>query len=276
MTKKIVLHVGSGKAGSTYLQSILIKNEPVLKKAGWRYDGAFRALNFESSECVSWIPAQSTNNLIVSNENCFNPIKANKGGCYQGASKFADWLRDLGVLSDFEQVSFIYIARNLLDFHVSQFNQRLKQGRSADVDRWLSSEISEFSFRYNNIIDGLTQLSELGAVRVMFFENLSENPRKFVNDFFGIVDPSVFNALKFDEKIVNPSISEVGAKVLGLIKPEVPSDAYMQFRKLVQAYMPKTEPYAWEARVREKYNDLVSINYRNFSRICSEKSWLQA
>lgn len=270
--RKIIIHLGMAKSASTYLQNIAIQNKEVLGRHGFVYIHEFRSVSRGASDLARFfsesLSSNPAYNLLVSSENFFNPNDYDDNGAYTGAITAATYLKQaIGLLPAETQYTFVYVARNLLDFYVSKYAQLRKQGVKIDPIEYFSN-IDESALSFKNILRALGLLSSIGKVHVIDFGLIEISIDRFVESFFGTcrISPA---ALSYATSVVNSSINDDGMMILEISKSSLNTKQFLTLRKLVQAYFPKNAPFPGEDSFRMTMHQQAHSEFRRFLELSS-------
>lgn len=267
--KRLIMHVGCGKAASTYVQSVMIQNEAALTENKVAYIPKFQTELMTKAPRAVLRPymelacAHEAETIVLSNENLFNPITPSADGFYSGAQRASSVIKEMADdYSDKLSLEFLYICRNPLEFQISAFIQKKKQGVDITLETWLE-QMNEQAFAMGNIHQGLTILKETGPVTVLSYDMIKSDLEGFVRRYFGPMGLTP-EMLDFTPGVVNPSINEDGIRILEIAARAIDKDKFKVLRKNVQAFFPKTEPFSWETALKEKYGALAKQNQEEF------------
>lgn len=264
----LYLHLGIGKGASTFLQSLLIKNELQLKRAGYVYVKEFRGvlphklgmdkINMVLDKILSSYDKDSK--LILSNEEFFSPIFSSNGEIFPKALEIADSLKNY-LVSRNVKYKIIYVYRDLASFFVSQYNQTIKQGERIEFDEFVR-QITDVSFDYKNIIAALNCLSQKGALSLIDFAIIKHDSLSFTNKFFEECDILDLTKFELSDGTKNPSLSSEGLEILQIAKPCLTPEDYRILRRFVSATFQKIVNTDEEIAFLNKYL-LLSNNANN-------------
>lgn len=248
--RKVILHVGAHKTGSTFIQGALAQNRALLAAAGVgcvaRRDvglGPMKAwinrkqLPVARAYLRDLIEAQSPGlPVIVSYENLFGTTSLDRG---EGiCSKARQRARKLRQLTEGYETKVVVYIRAQAAFLESCYLQVVQQGRAIPFYDYLQ-KIPFWSLSWEEPVAAFE--AEFPGLEVRCFEAIREGDRAFVLEFLRIctrffgVDPRPIEAgLDLTEVWGNPSYSGPGLQ-LALAAASVLDEAERRhFRRLLQ------------------------------------------
>lgn len=262
-SKTLLLHPGSPKGGSTWIQDFCLQNEDLFAAQDFQYVHAFRNLDFpelqgeDPSRFLDQIDAlldtetdtQDPGTVFLSYENLFgDPLI--KEGMFHPAPTIAR--NFLPVLKRFSDTRVVWIFRPMDSFLLSVFNQRKKQGSKITFDSF-GTMIEERQYTMERISDALRVLADAAEIHVMEFEMLGARPRRFIGDFFALGGVKIDRHFNFAKAQRNPSVREDGLKILEYASTLLSKSDYMKLRKFCQKTFPKTGYSADETAFIERF-----------------------
>lgn len=246
---KLFLHPGSPKAGSTYLQIFCRQNAELLAERGVQFIPEFRHIDYrdlysgeearyaDNFECDVLSKVDSDMRIVLLSFENIGGDPFWPDGLFARGPKIAEGL--LPLLSGFSEIQTLWIHRDLGSFLLSAYNQRKKQGRKITFPEF-TEMVRARDYGYNHIIELLEIFAGKGPVSVMLFEELQLRPKRFLRQFFKLMDVTVDDKFDMNPPNKNPSISEEGAKILEFSKDLLKPDDFTALRKLLQKRLPKT------------------------------------
>ena len=270
--RRLLLHPGSSQAGSTWFQNFCVKNQAPLADRNCVYLRKFRSLNFNllatddpapfyrdfDALLAENPPRQDGELLVLSEERAFgDPLY--KEGLFAVGPAMA---RNLLPLFDrFETSQVIYVWRPLDRFLLSAYNQRKKQGSKLTFETY-SEMVDERAYDSRYVVEALEILSERTPVAVIDFNMLTERPRRFISEIFGLAGLKVDRTFEFIRGGSNPSIRSDAMKILEVAKDVLSSEDYGELRKIMQARFAKTEMEPYENAFLEHWKERSEENER--------------
>jgi hypothetical protein len=207
MKHKIILHIGHGKTGSSYLQSFLALNSEILAKNGVRYpfDNSFEDAKLGRISSGNSDVLESTVELL-------KLTKISNTTLFSGENLFMELLKKNHLMTELQRndLHVIMYSRNLFDYLISAWGQYIKRGAGTlgindflmeDIDhvypyilKWIKkSRINKFQLTIKNY--SLEKENILHDFMASIFPNLkvaefeySLPPLRFVNRSLSLVE----------------------------------------------------------------------------------------
>lgn len=227
--KKVYIHIGTDKTGSTAIQQFLKNNHQNLLQNGYSFlTGKFAHHGF----LKSIVKAKDLQN-INSFKNYLKSVETEKLVIsFEGFYNFNDEeiSRFLGLFYGYEIIIILYL-RNRLDKVRSGFAQRLKFNKQNDIaffskvfsNKILLRDISnEYTFKYSEIIDawerGLESFTN-SKISLGLYEKTSLLDCSLIHDFLSKLEIDKFAANMLIEthnknEVTNPSLSVLSQLIL--------------------------------------------------------------
>jgi hypothetical protein len=181
--RRLLLHIGPHKTGTTAIQQALLANENKLKAEGW-YVERLPSLKGGVHQLADWLSqgnfAQSApylkalhednDNVVISSEN-FSRMRI-------------DQIHEFASLLDFPEVQIVYYLRNPLDRLISNWQEKVKHGYRHSFLEGIASRLAQ-PFLSEDLNPGL-HLSAWGKVfghdnlKIRLYDRVSD----VVSDFF--------------------------------------------------------------------------------------------
>ena len=138
MRRKLILHVGPHKTGTTYIQKYLYLNRHILLKHGWDYPRPIELnpnvdhyghikLGFDESQILYYLSNSKSENIIFSSENLYI-LDENK------MHKLFEAIID----AEFEKIIIVIFVRNPIDRIYSNIKELIKEGWTYTIPEFLS------------------------------------------------------------------------------------------------------------------------------------------
>lgn len=234
MKRKLVIHIGAHKTGSTFIQKTFNENIELLSGNGIAYFGGsdarvkltrniiYPAVGLRGvgegggdykSKCRDIVKnrAGDHGSIFLSNENIlgFCDLIASDGYIYPESDKVLSFLN---CLTEEWDVKFVYFIRNYGDFLESTYIQKIKEGRSYDFGHYKKvCDINKMSW-----LDSIENLKiNFGSenVTIIKYEDFKNSQAKCVNNIISLLGGDGLD-LKVDPNLnVNPSYSEVALEL---------------------------------------------------------------
>ncbi|XOV79158.1 MAG: hypothetical protein ACFHVJ_19950 [Aestuariibacter sp.] len=204
--KKLILHIGSHKTGTSAIQKALVENKRALKKNGWRlFHQMPNGKSYPKGSCSSWVDFEGSGEFFKAsvNENLFDEL-GKLPGSHILSSEELSWLFDEDQISLFcqnlksiyDQITVIVYLRRQDKQLVSHYQQGFKFTHST-ARRFFGNEISplpNYSERFDKYLDYFTRIGfwakSVGEsnLKVRIFEPEYLHNDGVVADFFSICD----------------------------------------------------------------------------------------
>ncbi|MBL0885866.1 hypothetical protein [Myceligenerans indicum] len=228
--KRLVLHVGAPKTGSSLQQKALLANADQLADHGYatlvrhhfeKGTGRAHRLWRSGESGLSAVklgferlaPQITMPNAVISHEDLLGRIASfEEGRLYDGA---ADVLRIAQDVLQPEEISVILYVRRQDRFLESVYLQRVRVGWAVTFDEYMAHVTSE-ALQWDDLVRRIQGALPQGAdVHVRYFETIQEKtPRQYCSDFFRLVDPRLPRPkLPFNTKAVNRGYSNAALKI---------------------------------------------------------------
>lgn len=285
--KKLYLHVGIGKTGSTKIQSVLARNYSALKKCGylfpkspgrghakiaqiaWSNEDMKRRPYFRKQTEYS-TPDQLRDSVVsdfreeVNASNATNVILSNETLNLLPDSNF-DWL-----LSFFEQffsdIKIILFIRRQDDFLVSSYKQGLIMGYKKTLEEYIDNTIQGDSSMFTAKLDFDIYLHRLSKrhPRIKLKPILYHRENLKYNDlmqlFYAACDLTFFSSEEDPTIVANKSLDAVTSEYLlqhnrNLPPNTIPSSALIEFLKKESTGPDLIIPPGLHEKILERYRD---------------------
>lgn len=265
---KLILHIGTGKTGSTTLQSIMDQNREVLEENGILYPSIGGRINHSHlalasnrsvprefhkmakdahlpgfgeeywQELQNYLSTRSGTVLILSSE-------------YFSASARGERLKELfeKYLPELSSVQVFCYLRPSASHFVSQLQQNLKG-------------LSRIRLVRQNLIQILRTFSSIGQINARIFSKDALRNGDIKDDFFGeILSPSIYEKLDKTEQGRNRSMSAEGMAILDEFRRNAlqPGLAKMdpKLSRLVRLVLVAEANIGWDALTKPAVHDPV-------------------
>jgi hypothetical protein len=262
--KKLLLHIGAPKTGSSFIQRTLKKNKDVLSNNGVVYfDNKYSAkvlryLRSEDRNVDDLRIKTKYNKIICSNEG----FLGNRETFFNDSQHYAEKLHNL--FSDFD-TTIVVLIRNQDMFIESLYSQTIKEGIFDKTFKEFSTDILSFDIDWSTPIYHFASMFK--KVVVLRYEDFSTN-----NDiFFNHINKILGVECKFYiiDKIINPSIDRSGIKhmvsLAGTNKKKI-----KQKRRRMEKIFPKNVNDQF-GLFADKDRDCLLNSYEDINKKLSEK-----
>lgn len=223
MQKRVVIHIGYHKTGSTFFQKVIFPNHPNIKLVDrtslQRSILLVDSFSFDPNEVRAWIteemeaasPEQDL--LVLSDEELSGNIHTGGNGGYL-AKEVADRL-----YASLPGAHIVVFIRNQPDMIESVYRQYVKKGGTFGPEKYLldndglNHRFPQFSFshfEYNKLINYYRTLFGQEQVHVFLYELFSRDIHQFLIDFFNVLGlPPLQNLDQLSQTRVNERLSSV-------------------------------------------------------------------
>ena len=214
--KRVVLHVGAHRTGSTLLQSLLAELNPQLMEVGVHFDvessRELAVLSHQADPDISRLRGTleerclglEASTILLSNESLIGDSK----NSYSDAPSIARNLREIFTSSEVSVV--LYIRRQDL-FLESLYHQNIQNGSSEDFETFCDGRDIHGLF-WDEIVESYAEIFGPSSITIGVFESLLDNPQQYVS--------RLFRACGFESEIsigelplFNPSLSSKGLEL---------------------------------------------------------------
>ncbi len=205
---EVILHIGHGKTGTSYLQTLCVRNRGLLRKSGIKYPshssdvparaGQITSGNGSLIHDKSWKYSQGSR-VLLSDENLFHSLAS------------VDKLQDC-VLSRFAKAKVILYTRNVIDFLASAWGQAVKRGGCVqDLNTFL---LSFNDSHHQKVLWWLKACKELKIpIQVRNYSSCKSNiSQVFFRDVLGFT-PKSSDLQDSSKPLVNRSLSFVELEI---------------------------------------------------------------
>lgn len=247
---KFILHLGSWKAGSTLLQSVLRLNRKQLEQAGVnfidhhsddyssRFLPSFRNYIRAKPEDKSATAKQASKELlrlskgryryaVVSDQILLGHPFTGNPDCFYHADKTAEWLASF--IKDYDYRVVFYIRRQW-DFIEGMYQQELRKGRFlGDIEEFLQT-YRQRSFSWKPVVTPLIESLGQERVDIIPFETIFEGSDQFIRHFFNRFSPDL------ELKTLDHSNPSFSAKGVALVRATYPL-LNQQERQLMEIFI---------------------------------------
>jgi glycosyltransferase involved in cell wall biosynthesis len=235
-TLGFILHLGSWKAGSTLLQSVLRLNKEQLKNVGVnfidhhsesyasRFLPSFRDYIRAKPEGKNAAAERASEDLlrlangpyrcaVVSDQILLGHPFTGNPDCFYHADKTAMWLASFIKKYDYRIVFYI---RRQWDFIEGMYQQELRKGRFlGDMEEFLQT-YGRRSFSWKPVVTPLVENLGQERVDIVPFETIFEGAEQFIRHFFNRFAPDI------ELKTLSHSNPSFSAKGVALIRATYP------------------------------------------------------
>lgn len=220
--KRLVLHIGSNKTGSTSIQQFLHRNHDVLHAAGIYFPSEatspLHAHHYLASSVRSHpfkvyddgkTPQELTESILIGSQGCDRIIISSEL-FFDEKSIAEDKLRVL--TSEFEHVEVIVYLRRQDLYAESFYNSRIRTGAKLSS---LTEFVENGQFDYSQKLEFWERVAD--KVTVGIFEKNQMTGGDLLMDFVTKAGISLPDVLDFDIPRTNEAVNSVAAEVLGNI-----------------------------------------------------------
>ncbi|NCC60772.1 MAG: hypothetical protein EOM12_07480 [Verrucomicrobiae bacterium] len=281
--KKLVLHLGAHKTGSTFIQNTMKENSSLLNSCGVKYFGGEDArINFtrnivypvvglrESSFSENELEAQCRlllseklekyNSMFLSNENVlgFCDLIKSSGYIYPKSDQI---LRFLSKLTDSWDVKLVFLIRNYAEFIESTYVQKIKEGFTYDFEDY-QSECSLIKVSWVPIVKRMREIFGGNNVHVIKYEDFKQQQGDYLAEVMEILGCNG-SFLNFDlEKNVNPSYSKVAIELARKANEVLKGDDLRDYRGFLTRRFP-VKKYGRPNLFNDKQKAMYSSKYED-------------
>lgn len=222
--KKIYLHVGPHKTGSTLLQQFAKNNKEIMRSHGIFYVHNTRLLphwdikkyiadgfsllkgdfiNFLEKEVVS---KKEFGNILVSYEGFSGAIGKEKN-IYPFSDVILKNISDAASEMGYD-LHVIFVIKRQDNFIESMALQNVQSGRLVPYDKFIASTPCLSSINWLEVLVGLEKIVGRSKLSVMVFEEIKKSAESFITKFFRIIAED-FKIISYEPGFQNPSMSGI-------------------------------------------------------------------
>ena len=238
---KLLLHVGHGKTGSSFIQSVLSQNHEKLINEGILYprhtddDKAKKGQVTSGNGLIllnSPLEFFGLNNILLSSESLFKYV--------QDANFCREKLKD-----QFDEVTIILYTRNVMDFLISAWGQHVKRnGVRLSLTEYLEQEYIQNNCENSHhlgILNIIKNSKDFGFKLII--RNYSNHRSNLIYDFTSVVIDVFGKSLNLDTKnmIVNRSLTRIENQLIRYVNHIHPKLGRLASDTLVNM-LPKIKP----------------------------------
>ena len=206
---KIILHVGHGKTGSSYLQSCLAINSKQLSSNGIHYPYHSSFKEAESGEISS-----GNGSILLGNHNHINKICRDKDTLFSNENFYfklhtteKEWFYNFAK-KHAGRLKIILFTRNYFELYFSLWAQNVKRGRmTKDIDTFLKENKVDFYAFLQKWVNLSNQYNF--ELKVLNYSNYKKNLwAKFLEEILvDYVDLDILSYITPERKIINRSLT---------------------------------------------------------------------
>ena len=246
--KKIYLHIGTHKTGSTFIQNTLedIGNEKLKKedtfyinKPNFYYSGITKKEVFDK-KIVSTIKTE-INKIIKKNENVNNFILSNEwfSGHYDYGYKNASVISEMlyYALNMYDVKILVYLRRQD-EFLESLYTQLIHQGGSLTFDEFLNN-LPDNSFNWNNLILGYEKYFGKENIFPVIYSNKRQD-FDIQKNFSWLIRSNLFLNHDTNEMSANKGYSRKALEIALRLNKYLPNSEKKSLRQYLQQHHHKT------------------------------------
>lgn len=246
MTKRLIVHVGAHKTGSTYLQSVLRNNLELLGTHGIHYEPSFfvpladlrkrTPLDREGVQhfrsLVSEVAALGEKAVVLSAE-------ALSGRYDRGYSNVENIASDLRQVTEGIDTHVILFTRRQDTFLESLYHQEIKRGRSMSFRSYLR-KCDSHVFKWTRLADAYCSAFGGDELSVFPYEMIFESPRTVVEALLSpLVGFCEVPAIVLDETVANPGYSTLALQISRAVNPFLTTRGRQVLRRWLTKLSPK-------------------------------------
>lgn len=282
MKRKLVVHAGAHKTGSTFIQNTMKNNIKLLGRSGVGYFGGEDArLNFtrdivypaagirETSESRGELirkakdliekKAGSSSSLFLSNENIpgYCDLTLNEGFIYPKADKAFEFINELNGNWD---VKFIFFVRDYSDFIESTYVQKVKEGFCYTFEEYKKKCHPE---RFSWLDSAKAARSVFGKDNVLLvkYENFRDGQNKVLSDILSLLLDTPIELNVDYGKTVNPSYSSVALELARLANAVISQSDLKDYRNFLTKRFPISD-YGKPTLLSKEERSVFSSKYQ--------------
>ena len=260
--KRLIVHVGHGKTGSSFLQSIFALNSERMAKLG-----IFYPQHYSISEARKGFVTSGNGSTLLETDRFYTAhptILISSELLFRELAEKQEYVAKLSKLYDVEIIIYL---RDVIDHRVSQWGQHIKRGGGyIDLNTFLLTNKYDV---LDWVLKWIEMSNEIGFTLTL--KNYTKCKNKLAQDFFnGVLKvPSLAEDLIIPGKLINRSLSLSELEVqrvlnaaFGNSSSRYVSDFLCNNFPDVKAWMPTINEHAYEKILSENIASLDAINSR--------------
>lgn len=257
MSRTVIIHVGHGKTGTSYIQSSLALNRGKLSELGisYPYDLSIeRAIQGDTTSGngalfqSNYLPAiEEVDQILFSSEILFHSL-IDDGGLS---------LRNC-LMDKYENVKIILFTRDILDMLVSTWGQLVKKmGATIGLNEYIQSRKDR---HHEKVISWINLSKKMGYT--LELRNYSKCKNNLLENFYSCLGLSELQTTSFTlprYKIINRSLSNIELESLRIINKSIPDAGQCISDKLI------TESRDFSGsnpKITTKSLDIIKLHYK--------------
>jgi len=250
--RKIYIHIGTHKTGTTTIQNVLESNRDSLKKDRIIFLGKYRKLFTEFSEGNKYndeayllkvrnelnkdldLYENETNyNFIISNEK----LSGDKNSGYLNSNELAKSLKTITERLNLDVTIIVFIRRQDA-FIESLYTQRIYNGETFTFDEYLS-RLNQNWFRWDKLLDSFAyHFGHNNILCGIYDKHYLPNQNSLVNQFGSFIN-SKFLKFYTSSPDDNSGYSQSALQYLNMISPHLDNDQNRMLKKILKRTNPK-------------------------------------
>ena len=215
--EKIILHIGHGKTGTSYIQSALSLNKDYLRDKGINYPA-----NKSFKQAFQGLPTSGNGDLFLKKNFRFNNTVLFSDEGLHDRLLMGDNFEKLFLRHDLDSIKVILYSRNLLELQYSAYLQWLQTGLGASD---FNEYVSLYPPPYKQVLDWLKKSNDIGFNLV--FRNYSNYKntllKRFFSDLLGDIDFSDINIPEIHK--INRSLNISEASLCSVLYSRLGADS---------------------------------------------------
>jgi hypothetical protein len=273
--KKIYIHVGAHKTGSTLLQNLLQISESELLRASVLYIPISRVFSAEMRRELltedriihfnrmfnSAFMSTSAKHVVMSAEGLF-------GNFMEGYSNIDVPAQNLRSIFDGHDIHIVAFVRKQDTMIESYYHQMIKWGKTISFDQYLQL-IDKHAYKWDQLLDNYAEIFGLNKMHVFPYESIIKEKMNGIFKFFNLFRIKLLGSIN-DWPQPNPSLSKKGLEVAKACNPLLSEDERELMRKFLENNFEKAKSDSFQLFSEEERNQLIEYykpyNERLFSR----------
>jgi hypothetical protein len=210
--KRLVLHVGPHKTGSTYLQHQLVQSREALRRYGWEYPEFGQRL-FAQHNIYSWLANERNGGDVT--EQGLLALLANHPRLIISSEDFSylsrDGLTRLATLVSDRPIEVVYFLRSTTDVWPSHWQELVRHGRDETFLEYLAAFAGWVRALHVNGMNPMSQLNRFAnalgknAIKIICYDNIVDKKDDIFHYFCENILGLDANQLPASRRVIHPS-----------------------------------------------------------------------
>lgn len=280
--KKLYIHIGAHKTGTTLLQTVLKRNKENLKKQSVLFAEEFYLIFQKENVKAFYNPRESDfstlasklntlartdeDSIVISYEGLAGALTSRHPYLYHNSQHSAEMLKE--ITSQFD-TSIIVATRRQDNFIESAYHQTLKWGTDRKFQLFAQNNHNSHHLEWSKLIKKYESYFSSENVHVLPYELCIENKTEYVSNFFDIFSDSQTLEMAI-KTVVNPSYSKAAMNISLFFNSYLSTKNKMRLRLFLQRKFPKKPGKTFQLYTDRQRDEVLKF-YRNDNKLLFAK-----